>query len=52
MGMMKMTIPPYIGIESNDESGTHILSILDAEDKKQKAMWGVYRHETRWIERD
>ena len=47
LGMMKMTIPPYIGIESSDESGTHTLSILDAEDKKQKAMWGVYNHETR-----
>jgi len=49
---MAMEIPPYIQIESNDESRTHSLSIADANDKKQKAMWGKYNmmslHQTYW----
>lgn len=42
LGTMAMEIPPYIQIESNDESRTHSLSIADANDKKQKAMWGEH----------
>ena len=40
LGKMSMDIPPYISIVSNEESRTHTLSILDTQDKKQKAMWG------------
>ena len=42
LGKMSMEIPPYIKIESNEGSNTHTLDILDAKDKKQKAMWGTY----------
>ena len=42
LGKMAMDVPPYISITSNDESRTHSLSILDAKDKKQKAMWGSF----------
>lgn len=40
LGKMAMEVPPYVQISSNEESRTHSLSILDAKDKKQKAMWG------------
>ena len=40
LGIMTMEVPPYIQISSNEENRTHSLSILDAKDKKQKAMWG------------
>lgn len=40
LGKMNYTIPPYMSITANSEARTHTLSILDAEDKKQRAMWG------------
>ena len=41
LGKMSMSIPPYVNIASDQENNTHTLSILDAKDKKQKAMWGT-----------
>ncbi|KAK3686612.1 54S ribosomal protein L6 mitochondrial [Vermiconidia calcicola] len=43
LGKMNMDIPAYISIESNEESRTHTLGVLDYQDKKQKAMWGTVR---------
>ena len=40
MGTMKMDIPAYMSIEANEESRTRTLSILDANDRKQREMWG------------
>jgi large subunit ribosomal protein L6 len=37
---MKMNIPAYMSIEANEESRTRTLSILDANDRKQREMWG------------
>jgi large subunit ribosomal protein L6 len=44
LGKMSLEIPPYIDIAANEESRTYGLSISDTNDKKQKAMWGVYTH--------
>lgn len=41
LGKQSMILPSYIGVESNEESRTHTLSIADAQDNKQKAMWGT-----------
>lgn len=43
LGTMSLQIPPYIDITANEEGNTYGLNILDANDKKQKAMWG--RHD-------
>lgn len=40
LGTMKMDIPAYMSIEANEESRTRTLSILDANDRKQREMWG------------
>lgn len=40
LGKMSMDIPPFISIASNEETRTHSVSILDSNDKKQRAMWG------------
>lgn len=40
LGKMSMDIPPFISIASNEETRTHSLSVLDSNDKKQRAMWG------------
>lgn len=40
LGEMSMDLPAYVTIESNEESRTHTVGILDENDKKQKAMWG------------
>ena len=40
LGKMKMDLPPYVSIASDAETRTHSVSILDPEDKGQKAMWG------------
>jgi large subunit ribosomal protein L6 len=40
LGTMKMHIPAYMSIEANEESRTRTLSILDANDRKQREMWG------------
>ena len=40
LGKLSVTIPPYINIQSDQENNTHTLSILDNNDKQQKAMWG------------
>jgi hypothetical protein len=41
LGKMSLDIPPFINIIENGEERTYGLSILDANDKKQKAMWGM-----------
>jgi large subunit ribosomal protein L6 len=41
LGKMSLDIPPFINIVENGEERTYGLSILDANDKKQKAMWGT-----------
>lgn len=40
LGTMRHTIPSYMSIQENDENRTRTLSILDAEDRKQREMWG------------
>jgi len=40
LGTMKMNIPAYMSIEENPENRTRTLSILDADDRKQREMWG------------
>jgi large subunit ribosomal protein L6 len=42
LGTMKMNIPAYMSIEENDENRTRTLRILDAEDRKQREMWGEW----------
>lgn len=37
-----MQIPPYVSIGMGEGERSRSVSILDAEDKKQKSMWGVY----------
>jgi hypothetical protein len=39
-GTMKMNIPAYMSIQENEENRTRTLSILDADDRKQREMWG------------
>lgn len=41
LGRMSMTIPPYMQIESDEATRSKTLSILDAEDRKQRQMWGM-----------
>lgn len=43
LGTMKMDIPAYMSIEANEEARTRTLSILDANDRKQREMWGTVR---------
>lgn len=40
LGTMRMNIPAYMSIQENDENRTRTLSILDADDRKQREMWG------------
>ena len=40
LGKTQLSIPPFVSIEIDEESRTRTLSILDTNDKKQKAMWG------------
>lgn len=39
-GKLSHTIPPYMSILSDAETRTQTLSILDAEERKQREMWG------------
>lgn len=41
LGKMQMPIPAYMSIATNEEARTRTLSILDAEDRKQRQMWGM-----------
>jgi len=41
LGKMQLPIPAYMNIHANEESRTRTLSILDAEDRKQRQMWGM-----------
>jgi large subunit ribosomal protein L6 len=41
LGKMKMAIPAYMSIAADEASRTQTLSILDADDRKQREMWGV-----------
>ncbi|KAL1586553.1 hypothetical protein WHR41_05223 [Cladosporium halotolerans] len=43
LGTMKMNIPAYMSISENSENRTQTLSILDANDRKQREMWGTVR---------
>ena len=40
LGTMKMEIPAYMSIQENEANRTRTLHILDAEDRKQREMWG------------
>ena len=40
LGTMKMEIPSYMSIQENEANRTRTLHILDAEDRKQREMWG------------
>ena len=40
LGSTQLSIPPFVSIETDEENRTRTLSILDTNDKKQKAMWG------------
>jgi len=37
---MSYDIPAYMSIEGDEAAKTRTLSILDAEDRKQREMWG------------
>jgi large subunit ribosomal protein L6 len=38
---MSYQIPPYMSIAVDEEARTRTLAIEDAEDRKQRAMWGT-----------
>lgn len=40
LGTMKYEIPAYMSIQENEDNRTRTLSILDANDRKQREMWG------------
>lgn len=42
LGKMSLAIPPYMSISSDEGSSAKILNILDAEDRKQREMWGAF----------
>ncbi|KAK5156701.1 54S ribosomal protein L6 mitochondrial [Recurvomyces mirabilis] len=42
-GKMSYSIPAYMSIEQDEAAKTKTLSILDAEDRKQREMWGTAR---------
>jgi len=42
LGKMSYEIPAYMTIAADEESRTRVLDVLDAEDSKQRAMWGTY----------
>jgi large subunit ribosomal protein L6 len=44
LGTMKMEIPAYMSIQENEANRTRTLHILDAEDRKQREMWGEWLH--------
>lgn len=41
LGELSMNIPPYININQDPALGGPTLTIEDAKDAKQKAMWGT-----------
>ena len=43
LGKLSVEIPPFMSIAENEETRTRSLNIIDANDKKQKAMWGESR---------
>ncbi|TKX21325.1 54S ribosomal protein L6 [Elsinoe australis] len=43
LGKLKVLVPPFINIHSDEEARLHTLSVLDAKDKHQRAMWGTMR---------
>lgn len=40
LGELSMAIPPYVNINQDPALGGPTLTIEDAKDAKQKAMWG------------
>ncbi|KAI9687407.1 MAG: hypothetical protein M1820_010461 [Bogoriella megaspora] len=40
---MSMTVPPYVSIEEVPESNARVVTILNPEEKQQRAMWGTVR---------
>jgi len=40
LGEMAMQIPPYISIDQGAAGGP-VLAVQDAEDRKQREMWGA-----------
>lgn len=40
LGKMSYPIPAYMSVEVNEDARTRTLSIQDAEDRQQRAMWG------------
>jgi hypothetical protein len=47
LGTMKMAIPAYMSIQENEANRTRTLHILDAEDRKQREMWGEFESHQR-----
>lgn len=41
LGEMSMQIPSFVSIESTGKARTYTLSVLNKEDKDQRAMWGA-----------
>jgi large subunit ribosomal protein L6 len=41
LGELSMDIPPYVNINQDPALGGPTLTIADAKDAKQKAMWGM-----------
>lgn len=40
-GKMSLSIPAYMSLSTDETGRTNSLSILDAEDRKQREMWGM-----------
>ena len=49
LGTMKMEIPAYMSIQENEANRTRTLHILDAEDRKQREMWGEGMEWIAWM---
>ncbi|SMQ49640.1 unnamed protein product [Zymoseptoria tritici ST99CH_3D7] len=43
LGKMSYPIPAYMSVEVNEDARTRTLSIQNAEDRQQRAMWGTTR---------
>ncbi|KAF2227355.1 mitochondrial 54S ribosomal protein YmL16 [Elsinoe ampelina] len=43
LGKLKVLVPPFISVQSDEEARSHTLSVQDERDKHQRAMWGTVR---------
>ncbi|KAF4550064.1 putative ribosomal protein L6 [Elsinoe fawcettii] len=43
LGKLKVLVPPFVNIHSDEETRLHTLSVQNEKDKHQRAMWGTMR---------